>query len=184
MAVFAAVVAASFAVAAGARVALGEPYLWLGVVDAGLDALGVGTGYAVLAVAFLVLVVWGVRLRSLVGVTALMWVGLVLTGIAVALLSAGLGVALVSLTKTPMAAVEAARLGRWPAPDSWTVLLRVGTFLAGAVGLLAVQRSRTRREPPSEPGTGAGSGTARTRPGSGTTGGTVGGGRTRDSRER
>jgi hypothetical protein len=185
LAVFAAVVAASFAVAAAARVALGEPYVWLAVVDAGLGALGAGAGYAVLAVAFLAVVVRGVRLRSLVGVTAFLWVGLVLAGIAVALLSAGFGVALVSLTKTPMGAVEAARLGRWPAPDSWSVLLRVGTFLAGAVGLLAVQRTRPRRDPPNEPGTGAGSGgTTRPRARSGTAGGTGGGGRTRDSRER
>jgi len=183
MAVFAAVVAASFAVAAATRVALGEPYVWLAVVDAGLGALGAGAGYAVLALAFLVLVVRGVRLRSLLGVTALLWVGLVLAGIAVALLSAGLGVALVSLTKTPMAAVEAARLGRWPAPDSWSVLLRVGTFLAGAVGLLAVQRTGARRDPPNEPGTGAGSSGPRTRAGSGTADGTAGG-RRRDVRER
>jgi hypothetical protein len=189
-AVFAAVVGVTFAVAAGARVALGEPYVWLAVVDAGLGALGAGAGYALLGVAFLVLAVRGVGVRSLVGVTALLWVGLVLTGIAVALLSAGLGVALVGATKTPMAAVEAARLGRWPAPDSWTVLLRVGTFLAGAVGLLAVQHDGIRRDPPSEPGTGAGagsgsgSGTAGTRHGSGTAGETAGGGRTRDPRER
>jgi hypothetical protein len=184
IAVFAAVVAASFAVAAATRVALGEPYVWLAVVDAGLGALGAGAGYAVLALAFLVLVVRGVRLRSLLGVTALLWVGLVLAGVAVALLSAGLGVALVSLTKTPMAAVEAARLGRWPAPDSWSVLLRVGTFLAGAVGLLAVQRTGTRRDPPNEPGTGAGSGPPRTRAGSGTADRAAGSGRRRDVRER
>jgi hypothetical protein len=183
MAVLAAVAAASFAVAAGARVALGEPYPWLAVVDAGIGALGASAGYAALAVAFLVLVVEGVRVRSLVGVTALLWVGLVLVGIAVALLSAGLGVALVGATKTPMAAVEAARLGQWPAPDSWTVLLRVGTFLAGAVGLFAVQRSVTRRDPPSEPPTGSGSGSPTgARHGSGAAGGTAGGGGSGDDR--
>jgi len=183
--VLGAVAVASFAVAAGARVALGEPYFWLAVVDAGMGALGASAGYAVLAVAFLVLVVEGVRIRSLVGVTALLWVGLVLAGIAVALLSAGLGVALVGVTKTPMAAVEAARLGRWPAPDSWTVLLRVGTFLAGAVGFFAVQHSGTRRDPPSEPPTRTGSGSApRARTGSGTAGGTAGRGGARDPRER
>ena len=185
IAVFMAVVAASFAVAASARTALGEPYVWLALVDAGLGALGAGAGYALLAMAFLALVVGGVRLRTLVGVTALLWVGLVLMGIAVALLSAGFGVVLVSATKTPMVAVEAARLGRWPAPDSWTVLLRVGTFLAGAVGLLAVQRTRARHKPPREPPSRARSGSAaRAQAGSGTAGGRGNAGGTHDSRER
>jgi|GEM_PF-1435291 len=184
MGVLGAVAVVSFAVAAGARIALGEPYFWLAVVDAGIGALSASAGYAVLALAFLALVVDGVRIRSLVGVTALLWVGLVLAGIAVALLSAGMGVALVSLTKTPMAAVEAARLGRWPAPDSWTVLLRVGTFLAGAVGLFAVQHSGTRRDPPSEPPSGVESGNpTRAHTGSGTAGGAAGGRSPRDSRE-
>jgi hypothetical protein len=66
---------------------------------------------------------------------------LVVLGIAVALLSAGLGVLLVGATATPMGAVEAAGMGLWPEPDSWTHLLATGSFLAGAVGLSIVQRT-------------------------------------------
>ncbi|PSP96134.1 hypothetical protein BRC78_00225 [Halobacteriales archaeon QH_8_68_33] len=55
-----------------------------------------------------------------------------------------------------MPAVEAARFGRWPPPHSWATLLRVGTFLAGAVGLFAVQRTAPGRGPPGRPPTDAG----------------------------
>lgn len=145
----AAVAACSFALEAGARLALGEPFAWLAVVDAGVSALDGLVVYAVLAGAFLALAVEGVRVRSVVVGTGLVWVAVFAAGVAVALLSALLGVALVSVTVTPMGAVEAAGFGQWPAPDSPATLLRVGTFLAGAVGLLAVQESvaRRRRDP-------------------------------------
>lgn len=133
------VAVAAFALDAGTRLALGVPHAWLAVVDAALAALAGFVGHLVLALAFLVLVVAGVRVRTLVGGTALVWTALFAGGVVVAILSGLVAVGLVGLTTTPMAAVEAAALGQWPAPDSWTLLLQVGTFLAGAVGLLAVQ---------------------------------------------
>ena len=154
--VVATAVAVSVGIEAGLRVGVGASYTALAVADAAVNALGTGVGYAVLAVGFVGLVVKGVGRRSLVRSTALVWATTVLGGIAVGVLSAGLGVALVSLTATPMPAVEAARFGRWPTPYSWATLLRVGTFLAGAVGLLAVQRTAPDREPPGQPATDAG----------------------------
>ena len=151
VAVVAAAGAVSFGIEAGVRVAGGTSYAALAVADAAVNALGTGVGYAVLAVGFVGLVVEGVGPRSLVRSTALVWGTTVLGGIAVGVLSAGLGVALVSVTATPMPAVEAARFGRWPTPYSWATLLRVGTFLAGAVGLFAVQRTA----PDRDAGTGA-----------------------------
>ena len=144
--VVAAAVAVSVGIEAGSRVAVGASHSALAVADAAVNALGTGVGYAVLAVAFVGLVVEGVGRRSLVVSTALVWVATALGGVAVGILSAGLGVALVGLTATPMPAVEAARFGRWPAPYSWATLLRVGTFLAGAVGLFAVQRTAPDRD--------------------------------------
>ena len=155
-AVVAAAGAVSFGIEAGLRVGVGAPYTALAVADAAVNALGTGVGYAVLAVGFVGLVVEGVGPRSLVRSTALVWATTVLGGIAVGVLSAGLGVALVSVTATPMPAVEAARFGRWPPPHSWATLLRVGTFLAGAVGLFAVQRTAPGRGPPGRPPTDAG----------------------------
>ena len=146
VAVVAAAGAVSFGIEAGLRVGVGAPYTALAVADAAVNALGTGVGYAVLAVAFVGLVVEGVGRRSLVVSTALVWVATALGGVAVGILSAGLGVALVGLTATPMPAVEAARFGRWPTPYSWATLLRVGTFLAGAVGLFAVQRTAPDRD--------------------------------------
>lgn len=139
--VLGAVGAVTFAMEAVARLAFGAPHAWLAVADAALAALTGAVSHAVLALAFLALVVAGVRVRTLVGGTALVWVALFAGGVLVAVLSGLVGVALVSATTTPMGAVEAAALGQWPAPDSWTLLLQVGTFLAGAVGLLAVQRT-------------------------------------------
>lgn len=144
------VAALSFALDAGARLALGDPHVWLAVVDAGTGALAGLAGHAVLTAAFLVLVVEGVRVRTLVGGTALVWGALFASGVLVAVLSGLVAVALVSLTTTPMGAVEAARLGQWPAPDSWAMLLRLGTFLAGAAGLLAVQRTRSEPRRPAD----------------------------------
>jgi hypothetical protein len=63
---------------------------------------------------------------------------------------------LVGVTTTPMAAVDASSLGTWPAPHSWATLLRVATFVAGGVGLLAVQRARDRRGPTAEDASAAG----------------------------
>ena len=146
VAVVAAAGAVSFGIEAGVRVADGASYSALAVADAAVNALGTGVGYAVLAVAFVGLVVEGVGRWSLVRSTALVWVATALGGVAVGILSAGLGVALVGLTATPMPAVEAARFGRWPTPYSWVTLLRVGTFLAGAVGLFAVQRTAPDRD--------------------------------------
>ena len=166
--VVAAAVAVSVGIEAGSRVAVGASHSALAVADAAVNALGTGVGYAVLAVAFVGLVVEGVGRRSLVVSTALVWVATALGGVAVGILSAGLGVALVGLTATPMPAVEAARFGRWPAPYSWATLLRVGTFLAGAVGLFAVQRTAPDRD------AGAGTGTdLRTGSASGGDGGTA-----------
>jgi hypothetical protein len=159
VAVVAAAGAVSFGIEAGLRVGVGASYTALAVADAAVNALGTGVGYAVLAVGFVGLVVEGVGRRSLVRSTALVWGTTVLGGIAVGVLSAGLGVALVSVTATPMPAVEAARFGRWPTPYSWATLLRVGTFLAGAVGLLAVQRTAPDRGPPGRPATDADAGT-------------------------
>lgn len=151
LAVFGVVSAVSFALESGTRLAVGAPYPWLAAADAGVAAVGAGVGYAVLAGAFLVLTVEGVSLRSLAGTTAAVWVALALAGIAGGVATAGLGVALVGVTGTPMPAVGAAGFGRWPAPHSWATLLRVGTLLAGGVGLLAVERTAraarsTRRE--------------------------------------
>jgi hypothetical protein len=123
------------------RLALGVPYVWLAVVDGAVAALGAAVDYGVLAVGFLVLAADGADARTVVGGTAVVWLVLVVGGIAVAVLSAGLGVALIGATVTPMGAVEAAGMGLWPAPDSWTQLLATGAFLAGAVGLLVVQRT-------------------------------------------
>ena len=123
------------------RLALGVPYVWLAVVESAVAALSGAVDYAVLAVAFLALAADGTDLRSVAGTTAVVWVVLVVLGIAVALLSAGLGVLLVGATATPMGAVEGAGMGLWPEPDSWTHLLATGTFLAGAVGLSVVQRT-------------------------------------------
>mgnify|MGYP000103168669 FL=1 len=123
------------------QLALGVPYVWLAVADAAVAALGGAVDYGVLAVAFLVLAADGADVRTVVGGTAVVWLVLVVGGIAVAVLSAGVGVALIGATVTPMGAVEAAGMGLWPAPDSWTQLLATGTFLAGAVGLVVVQRT-------------------------------------------
>ncbi|WP_135365336.1 hypothetical protein [Halosimplex halophilum] len=123
------------------RLALGVPYFWLAVADGAVAALGGAVDYGVLAVAGLVLAVDGADARTVVGGTAVVWLALVVGGIAVAVLSAGLGVVLVGATATPMGAVEAAGMGLWPAPDSWTQLLATGTFLAGAAGLSVVQRT-------------------------------------------
>jgi hypothetical protein len=145
--VFAAVSAVAFAVDLGTRLAVDVDYPWLAAVDAGVAAVGAGVGYAVLAGAFLVLAVGGVTPRSLAGTTAAVWIALALAGVAGGVLTAGLGVALVGLAGTPMPAIDAAGLGRWPAPHSWATLLRLGTLLAGGVGLLAVQRSAETRRP-------------------------------------
>ncbi|WP_164471622.1 hypothetical protein [Halosimplex salinum] len=123
------------------RLTMGAPYFWLAVGDTAVAALGGAVDYAVLAVAFLALAVDGATVRSVVGGTAVVWLVLVLLGIGVAVLSAGLGVLLVGATATPMGAVESAGMGLWPDPDSWTRLLATGTFLAGAVGLWVVQRT-------------------------------------------
>ncbi|MFB6139619.1 MAG: hypothetical protein ABEJ26_04195 [Halosimplex sp.] len=139
--VLGAVALAWFAVELGTRLALGVPYFWLAVADSAVAALGGAVDYGVLAVAFLALAVGGADVRSVVGGTAVVWTVLVVLGVGVAVLSAGLGVVLVGATPTPMGAVEAAGMGLWPAPDSWTQLLAIGTFLAGAVGLRIVQRA-------------------------------------------
>ncbi|QLH80247.1 hypothetical protein [Halosimplex pelagicum] len=123
------------------QLALGVPYFWLAAAAAVVAALGGAVDYGVLAVAFLVLAVDGADARTVVGGTAVVWLVLVVGGIAVAVLSAGLGVALVGATATPMGAVEAAGMGLWPAPDSWTQLLATGAFLAGAAGFWVVQRT-------------------------------------------
>jgi hypothetical protein len=123
------------------RLVLGVPYVWLAVVDSAVAALSGAVDYAVLALGFLALAVDGTDVRSVAATTAVVWLVLVVLGIAVALLSAGLGVLLVGATATPMGAVEAAGMGLWPEPDSWTHLLATGSFLAGAVGLSIVQRT-------------------------------------------
>ncbi|WP_436928405.1 hypothetical protein [Halosimplex halobium] len=123
------------------RLALGVPYFWLAVADSAVAALGGAVDYGVLAVAGLVLAADGADARTVAGGTAVVWLALVVGGIAVAVLSAGLGVVLVGATATPMGAVEAAGMGLWPAPDSWTQLLATGTFLAGAAGFSVVQRT-------------------------------------------
>lgn len=153
------VAAGAFALEVGVRLAVGDPYPWLAVVDAGTGALAGLTDHAVVATAFLVLAVEGAHLRSVALGAAAVWVALFATGIVVAVLSAGLSVVLVGLTTTPMGAVEGAALGRWPAPASWELLLQTGTYLAGAVGLWAVQRTtgrRRRRDSPTEAGIAAG----------------------------
>jgi len=142
-----------FGVEVATRLALGVPYFWLAVVDAAVAALGGAVDYGILAVAFLALAVDGADARTIVGGTAAVWLVLVVAGIAVAVLSAGLGVVLVGATATPMGAVEAAGMGLWPAPDSWTQLLATGAFLAGAVGLSVVQRTVPESESESDPGT-------------------------------
>jgi len=143
--ILAAVTAVSFTVDLGARLAVGVPYPWLAVVEAGVAAVGAGVGYAVLAGAFLGLAVEGVGPRSLAGTTAVVWVVLALAGVFGGIVTAGLGVALVGVAGVPMPAVDAAGLGRWPAPHSWATLLRLGTLVAGGVGLLAVQRTAESR---------------------------------------
>ena len=142
-----------FGVEVVTRLAFGVPYFWLAVVDAAVAALGGAVDYGILAVAFLALAVDGADARTIVGGTAAVWLVLVVAGIAVAVLSAGLGVVLVGATATPMGAVEAAGMGLWPAPDSWTQLLATGAFLAGAVGLSVVQRTVPESESESDPGT-------------------------------
>ncbi|MEF8851168.1 MAG: hypothetical protein V5A44_03205 [Haloarculaceae archaeon] len=141
LAVLGVVSVASFAVGLVTRAVLGAPYPWLAVADAGVTAVGAGVGYAVLAGAFLVLAVEGVTLRSLGATAAALWLALALAGVAGGVATAGLGVALVGVAGTPMPAVEAAGFGRWPAPHSWATLLRLGTLLAGGIGLLALQRT-------------------------------------------
>lgn len=141
LAVLAAVTAVSFAVDLGTRLAVGVPYPSLAVVEAGVAAVGAGVGYAVLAGAFLALIVEGVGVRSLTGTTAVVWVVLALAGVLGGIVTAGLGVALVGVAGVSMPAVDAAGLGRWPAPHSWATLLRLGTLVAGGIGLLAVQRT-------------------------------------------
>jgi hypothetical protein len=146
----------SFALELGARLAFGAPHVWLAVVDTAMGSLAGVLDHVVLAAAFLALVAAGVRLRSVAVGTAAVWVSLFAAGVVVAVLSAGLSVALVGLTTTPMAAVERTALGRWPAPASWALLLRTGTYLAGAVGLWTVRRrTRRRRDPPTDAGVGA-----------------------------
>ncbi|WP_459194346.1 hypothetical protein [Halosimplex sp. J119] len=123
------------------RLVLGVPYFWLAVAESAVGALGGAVDYGVLAVGFLALAVRGADVRTAVGGTVAVWLVLVVLGIAVGVLSAGLGVVLVGATATPMGAVEAAGMGLWPAPDSWTQLLATGTFLAGAAGLSIIQRT-------------------------------------------
>jgi hypothetical protein len=131
----------SFAVDVVAKLALGVPYLWLAVADAALVSLATSVEYVVLAVAFLVLVAAGADIRSLGGGVLGVWVGVFVLSMGVAVLGVLVAVVLVGVTVTPMSAVEASTLGEWPTPDSWAVLLRVGTFVAGGVGLLTVQRT-------------------------------------------
>lgn len=131
----------AFAMDAGTKLALGDPHLWLTVTDALVAALATVVDYLVLTLAFLVLAVDGVGVRSLVGGVVGVWAGVFVLSMAVAVLGALAAVALVGVTVTPMAAVEATTLGKWPTPDSWALLLRLATFVAGGVGLLAVQRS-------------------------------------------
>lgn len=135
------VAGAVVAVDVAVRLALGVPYLWLAVVDAAVVSLATLVDYAVLAVAFLALVTGGVDTRSLVSGVVGVWTAVFVLSMAVAVLGALAAVGLVGVTVTPMPAVEASTLGEWPTPDSWAVLLRLATFVAGAVGLLAVQRT-------------------------------------------
>ncbi|MFC7196301.1 hypothetical protein ACFQL4_19475 [Halosimplex aquaticum] len=135
-----------FGIEVASRLALGAPYFWLAVGGSAVGALGGAVDYGVLAVAFLALAVDGADVRSAVGGAAAVWLVLVVLGIAVGVLSAGLGVVLVGATATPMGAVEAAGMGLWPAPESWTLLLATGTFLAGAAGLSIIQRTVPERD--------------------------------------
>jgi hypothetical protein len=135
------VAGAVFAVDVAARLALGVPYLWLAVVDAAVVSLATLVDYAVLAAAFLVLVTVGADTRSLVRGVVGVWTAVFLLSMAVAVLGVLAAVGLVGVTVTPMPAVEASTLGEWPTPDSWAVLLRLSTFVAGGVGLLTVQRA-------------------------------------------
>ncbi|WP_436922995.1 hypothetical protein [Halosimplex amylolyticum] len=144
--VMAAVAALWFGIEVASRLALGVPYFWLAVGESAVGALGGAVDYGVLAVAFLALAVDGADVRSAVGGAAAVWLVLVVFGIAVGVFSAGLGVVLVGATATPMGAVEAAGMGLWPAPESWTQLLATGTFLAGAAGLWVVQRTVPERD--------------------------------------
>jgi len=139
--VLAAVAGGAFAVETAARLALGESYVQLVLLDAAVGALGGLVEYGVLAVAFLVLVVDGATVRSLVRGVVGVWAALFGLAFAVAAVGAALGVALVGATTTPMAAVEASTLSAWPTPDSWAILLGVATFVAGGVGLAAIQRT-------------------------------------------
>lgn len=135
------VAVAAFAVDVAARFALGAPYVWLALADAAVVSLAVLVDYLILTVAFLVLVVAGVDARSLVGGVVGVWAAVVVLSFAVAALAALVAVGLVSVTVTTMPAVDASTLGEWPTPDSWAVLLRLATFVAGGVGLLTVQRA-------------------------------------------
>ncbi|WP_415378793.1 hypothetical protein [Halosimplex sp. TS25] len=137
-----------FGIEVASRLALGVPYFWLAVGESAVGGLGGAVDYGVLIVAFLALAVDGADARSVVGGAAAVWLVLVVLGIAVGVLSAGLGVVLVGATATPMGAVEAAGMGLWPAPDSWAQLLATGTFLAGAAGLWVVQRTVPERGGP------------------------------------
>jgi hypothetical protein len=154
--ILALVAGVAFAVDVVARFALGVPYVWLALADAAIVSLAALVEYAVLAVAFLALVVAGVDVRSLVGGVVGVWAAVVVLSFAVAALGALVAVGLVSVTVTTMPAVEASTLGEWPTPDSWAVLLRLTTFVAGGVGLLTVQRTADAwRGTDAEAGTGA-----------------------------
>lgn len=138
--------AAAAALAAGIELALrflatGAPYPALVVVEAVVRSLAGLVEHAVLAVALLALFAAGARLRSLAVGAALAWVALFLGALATAVLGAVAGVVIVSLTTTPIAAVDASALGEWPSPDAWPLLLRTGTYLALGLGVLAVQNA-------------------------------------------
>jgi len=147
VAVLAVVAGGAFALETGARFLVGAPHAAFVVLDAAVGALGELVDYAVLAVAFLALAVDGVRVRSLVGGVVGVWAVTFVLSFLVAALGAGLAVGLVGVTTTTMAAVESSTLGAWPAPDSWELLLRSATFVAGGVGLLAIQRTSPGKRP-------------------------------------
>jgi len=148
--VFAAVAALSVFVELAARALIsGIPYAALALVEAVVRAGGGTVQHAVIAVTLLALLVHGVRVRSLVPGVVGVWLALFLAATAVAFVGAGVSIGVVGLTATPIPAVEGSILGEWPAPDEWPLLLRSGTYLAVATGLLAIQESVTASGEPS-----------------------------------
>lgn len=153
-----AVAACSAGLAVATRLALGTEYVPFVLADAGVAALTGFATYGVLAVALVAVATGSVGRRRLPAAAAGVALGLFAVALVASAVGGLLGVALVTAGATPMAVVERSTLAYWPSPLSPSFALATVTFLAGAVGLLAVRRTTDTATTGSAAGSGSAAG--------------------------